>query len=86
MTKYEHPVIAELDRYDQQRTRRERMLISLILIVGLVLAAFIPYEVSGNRRVIRSIACEEGSVTLVIERVNGGIERVECPVEVPVIP
>lgn len=79
-------LLQDLDRDDRKWTVRERAVTAMILVIGLTLALFIGYEINLARGDVRSIRCEEGNVTLILERAGGATQRVECPAVVPVKP
>ena len=82
----EHLVVSKLDREDRRQTLVERLLIAMILVIGIVLAALIRFEISSEGQDIHSITCEGGDVTLILERSDGTFERVQCPVDVTATP
>lgn len=79
MSGEEPHVLKEMDRRDRHRTRRERLLAAAILVIGVFLALALGYVITDVDEGIRSIKCEEGDVTLIVERADGGLERVVCP-------
>ena len=86
MTDKERTVLEEMAQEDRRRTRRERMFVAAILVIGVVLALIIGYEFTATDIGYKSIKCEQGDVVLVLERADGTVERVECPTEVAVTP
>ena len=78
--------LEELERNHRLRTLREWALIAAILVIGLVVALIVSYEITTSGDAVNSIRCEEGDVTLVIERSGGITERVECPAGAKVKP
>lgn len=78
--------LEELERNHRLRTLREWALIAAILVIGLILALVVRYEITSADDAVQSIRCEEGDVTLVIERSGGITERVECPAGAEVKP
>lgn len=80
----ERLVVGELESEDRHRTRREHGIVAAILVLGIVLALLVGYEIRRQDIGYKSIRCEEGDVILVLEKSNGEIERVECPAVVPV--
>lgn len=80
----ERIVVGELESEDRHRTRRERGIVASILILGIMLALMVGYEIRRQDVGYKSIRCEQGDVVLVLERADGVIERVECPTEVAV--
>ena len=78
--------LEELERNHRLRTLREWALIAAILVIGLVVALIVSYEITTSGDAVNSIRCEEGDVTLVIERSGGITERVECPAGASVKP
>jgi hypothetical protein len=79
-------LLEELDRNHRKRTRRERWLAVWILILGLVVAAIVSYEITAADNSVNAIRCEQGDVVLIIERAGGVSERVECPAGASVKP
>lgn len=86
MTPEDRIRLEELDRDHKRRSRRENLLTAAVFVIGLLLAVLAGYAVTVTDEGIRSIKCEEGDVTLVVERADGIVERVECPADVPVRP
>lgn len=82
----EKTVLDELDWEDRRRRRNERILVLSIVVIGLLLAVFAGVYVTDIDEGYRSITCEEGNVTLILEKADGTIERLECPAGVPVKP
>jgi len=80
----ETKVLKELEREDRRQTRREWVIVSAILVVGVVLAILVGRELTRADIGYRSIKCEQGDVILILEKANGQVERVECPAEVPI--
>ena len=78
--------LEELERNHRLRTLREWALIAAILVIGLILALVVRYEITTEGDAVQSIRCEEGDVTLVIERDGGITETVECPAGAEVKP
>ena len=78
--------LEELERNHRLRTLREWALIAAILVIGLVVALIVSYEITTAGDAVNSIRCEEGDVTLVIERYDNVFERVECPAGAKVKP
>jgi hypothetical protein len=78
--------LAALDEHDRRRTRRERMLIAAVLVIGVAVALIVGYEIAARDDAVQSIRCEEGDVTLVIERHDNVSERVVCPAGASVKP
>lgn len=78
--------LEELERNHRLRTLREWALIAAILVIGLILALVVRYEITSADDAVQSIRCEEGDVTLVIERDGGITETVECPAGAEVKP
>lgn len=78
--------LVELDRHDRKRTQRERALTAAILVIGVVVALVVGYEITNTDEGVRSIKCEKGDVTLIVERADGVVDRVECPAAISVTP
>ena len=78
--------LEELERNHRLRTLREWALIAAILVIGLILALVVRHEITSADDAVQSIRCEEGDVTLVIERDGGITETVECPAGAEVKP
>lgn len=78
--------LEELEWNHRLRTLREWALIAAILVIGLILALVVRYEITSADDAVQSIRCEEGDVTLVIERDGGITETVECPAGASVKP
>lgn len=78
--------LEELEWSHRLRTLREWAFIAGILVIGIVLALVVRYEITSAGDAVNSIRCEEGDVTLVIERSGGITERVECPAGASVKP
>lgn len=78
--------LEELERNHRLRTLREWVLIAAILVIGLVVSLIVGYEITTAGDAVQSIRCEEGDVTLVIERDGGITETVECPAGAEVKP
>lgn len=82
----ERTAIEQLEREHWIRSLREWSLIAAILLIGVVLAIVVSYEITTLGDAVESIRCEEGDVTLVIERDGGFTERIECPAGASVNP
>ena len=78
--------LEELERNHRLRTLREWAFIAAILVIGLILALVVRHEITSADDAVQSIRCEEGDVTLVIERSGGITETVECPAGAEVKP
>lgn len=75
----ERLVVGELESEDRHRTRREHGIVAAILVIGIMLALMVGYEIRRQDIGYRSIRCEEGDVTLILTKANGEVERVTCP-------
>ena len=78
--------LEELERNHRLRTLREWALIAAIFVIGLVVALIVSYEFTTAGDAVQSIRCEEGDVTLVIERHDNVFERIVCPAGAEVKP
>ena len=78
--------LEELERNHRLRTLREWAFIAAILVIGLILALVVRHEITSADDAVQSIRCEEGDVTLVIERHDNVFERIVCPAGASVKP
>ena len=78
--------LEELEWSHRLRTLREWGLVAGILVIGIVLALVVRYEITTEGDAVNSIRCEEGDVTLVIERHDNVFERIVCPAGASVKP
>ena len=72
-------MLEELESEDRARTKRERAIVVSIFVIGVIIALMVGYEVRRQDVGYRSVRCEEGDVTLILEKANGSVERVTCP-------
>lgn len=78
--------LEELERNHRLRTLLELALIAAILVIGLVVALIVRHEITAAGDAVQSIRCEEGDVTLVIERHDNVFERIVYPAGAEVKP
>lgn len=86
MTQDEHELLKDLEHEDRKWTLRESLVTSLSMFVVLLLAILAIYNYTTGLDSVSRISCEGGDVTLILERADGAIERIECPVRTPRTP